>query len=133
MYRQFTVQGNRKWFKLLSSLIKKYNNKVHSSIGVSPQEASDNPEKIVDLTYENNYYNEKHLNKRKPKYQKGNRVRIFKYKNKFEKGYVGYWTDEIFKVKEVLETIPRTYRIEDLNNETIIGRFYENELQKTEF
>ena len=63
----------------------------------------------------------------------GNRVRIFKFKNKFEKGYKGYWTKEIFKIKEVRNTSPITYRLEDLDGEKILGSFYNNELQRSWF
>ena len=41
------------------------------------------------------------------------------------------WTEEIFVVKEVKETVPYTYVIEDLQGDTIDGTFYEQELQKT--
>ena len=35
------------------------------------------------------------------------------------------WTEKIFVVKEVKETVPYTYVIEDLQGETIDGTFYE--------
>ena len=60
-------------------------------------------------------------------------MRIFKYKNKFEKGYKGYYSSEIFKVIEILKTNPIMYKIQDLNDEKVFGSFYANELQKTFF
>ena len=72
-------------------------------------------------------------NNKKPKFKVGDRVRIFKYKNKFEKGYKGYWTKEIFKVVEIKETNPIMYKIQDLNNENIQGSFYAEELQRSWF
>ena len=69
----------------------------------------------------------------KPKFKVGDRVRIFKHKNKFKKGYRGYWTKEIFKVREIKHTNPIAYIIQDLNGENIQGSFYVNELQKTAF
>ncbi|ESO94784.1 hypothetical protein LOTGIDRAFT_161035 [Lottia gigantea] len=50
----------------------------------------------------------------------GDRVRIFKCKSKFEKGYVGYWTDEIFIVDKVNTTAPPTYELIDQDKEQII-------------
>ncbi|ESO81916.1 hypothetical protein LOTGIDRAFT_170460 [Lottia gigantea] len=50
----------------------------------------------------------------------GDRVRIFKYKSKFEKGYVGYWTNEIFIVDKVNTTSPPTYELIDQDKEQII-------------
>ena len=58
-------------------------------------------------------------------------MRISKYKNLFAKGYVPNWLEEIFVIKKVKNTVPWTYDINDLNNEEIIGSFYEKELQKT--
>ena len=52
-------------------------------------------------------------------------MRISKYKNIFAKGYVPNWLEEIFVNKKVKNTVPWTYDINDLNNEEIIGSFYE--------
>ena len=41
------------------------------------------------------------------------------------------WSEEVFVIKKVKNTIPWTYVINDLNGEEIIGTFYEKELQKT--
>ena len=41
------------------------------------------------------------------------------------------WSEEIFVMKKVKNTVPWTYVINDLDNEEIIGSFYEKELQKT--
>ena len=75
-------------------------------------------------------YNEE-SNKRNPKFKVGDHVRISKYKNIFAKGYAPNWSEEIFVIKKVKNTVPWTYVINDHNNEEIIGRFYEKELQKT--
>ena len=37
----------------------------------------------------------------------------------------------MFIITEVQDTIPPTYKIQDLNSETIEGAFYEQELQKS--
>ena len=41
------------------------------------------------------------------------------------------WSEEIFVIKMIKNTVPRTYVINDLNSEEIIGTFYENKLQGT--
>ena len=41
------------------------------------------------------------------------------------------WSEEIFIIKKITNTVPWTYVINDLNGEEIIGAFYENELQDT--
>ena len=41
------------------------------------------------------------------------------------------WSEEIFVIMKIKNTVLWTYVINDLNGEEIIGTFYENELQKT--
>ena len=41
------------------------------------------------------------------------------------------WSEEILIIKKIKNTVPQTYVLNDLNDEEIIGTFYENELQKT--
>ena len=41
------------------------------------------------------------------------------------------WSEVVFVIKKVKNTVPWTYVINDLNDEEIIGTFYERELQKT--
>ena len=48
----------------------------------------------------------------------------------FSKRYAPNWSEEIFRVKERIKRALPVYRITDLNNELIIGTFYEPELQK---
>ena len=113
MYKQFTVNGDKKWVKLLPSLLKTYNNKVHSSINMTPTEASNNPDKLKERNFENNYENELRTKKQKPKFKVGDRVRIYKYRGTFSKGYKIKWSSEIFVISEVMNTSPTTYRIKD--------------------
>ena len=41
------------------------------------------------------------------------------------------WSEEIFIIKKIKNTVPWTYLINYLNDEEIIGTFYENESQDT--
>ena len=141
MWKRFTVQGNQKWVKLLPEVVEIYNNKIHSSIKTTPTKASENPDSIKYLIRQHNFENENNEQikklltneKPKPKFKVGDRVRIFRYKHIFEKGYTYKWTNEIFKVIEIVYNSPITYKLVDLKGEDILGRFYDNELQKTEF
>ena len=71
---------------------------------------------------------DKEVNDNDPKFKVGDCVRISKYKNIFAKGYTPNWFEEVFVIKEIKNTVPWTYVINDLNNEEIIGTFYEKEL-----
>ena len=54
-----------------------------------------------------------------------------KYKNIFAKGYTPIWSEEVFVINKIKNTVPWAYAISDLNGEEITGSFYEKELQKT--
>ena len=57
-------------------------------------------------------------------------IRISKYKNIFAQGYTPNWSEKMFVVKKIKNTVPWTYVISDLNGEEIVGSFYEKESQK---
>ena len=87
--------------------------------------------KPIDVK-DNTYINaDKEINNTDPKFKVGDRVRISKYKNIFAKGYMPHWSEEVFVIKKVKNTVPWTYVINYLNGEEIAGTFYEKELQKT--
>ena len=73
----------------------------------------------------------KNLIKKGPKFKVNDHVRISYYKNIFAKGYVPNWSEEVFIVNEIRNTVPWTYATNDLNGEKVIGTFYEKDLQKT--
>ena len=50
----------------------------------------------------------------------GRHVRISKCKNIFAKGYTPNWSEEVFVVGKIKNTVPWTYVINDLNYEEII-------------
>ena len=87
--------------------------------------------KRVDV--KNNTYIDfkKEVNDKDPKFKVGDHVRISKYKNIFAKGYMPNWSEEVFIINKIKNTVPWTYIINDFDGEEIIGTFYEKELQKT--
>ena len=87
--------------------------------------------KPIDVK-DNTYINiGKDVNDKGPKLKLGDHVIISKYKNIFAKGYTPNWSEKIFVIKKVKNTVPWTDVINDLNGEGIVGTFYEKELQKT--
>ena len=62
------------------------------------------------------------MNNKEPKFKIGDTV--------FAKGYTPNWSEDVFVIKKVKNTVPRIYVISDLNGEEIVGTFYEKELQK---
>ena len=118
-----------KIYKYMTSITKnvyidkldEYNNTYHTTVKMKPADVKDN-------TYINA---DKEINNKDPKFNAGDHVRISKYKNIFAKGYMPNWSEEVFVIKKVKNTVRWTYVINDLNGEEITGTFYEKELQKT--
>lgn len=130
MFKEFHMQGNYKWVDMLQSLITRYNNTIHRTIKMKPSQVKDNHQNALRLL--NTVYMRKNPDKL-PKFRVNDIVRISKIKGKFQKGYLANWSTELFKIKKVLNTVPRTYMLYDLNEEPITGSFYEEEIRKTKF
>ena len=45
--------------------------------------------------------------------------------------YVPNWSEKVFAVSKIKNTVPWIYFVSDLSGEKITGSFYEKELQKT--
>ena len=73
----------------------------------------------------------KEVNDKDPEFKVGDHVRISKYKNIFAKGYTPNWSEEVFVVSKIKNTVPQTYVTNYLIDEKITGTFYEKELVKT--
>ena len=122
IYKHMTSVSKNVYIDVLPKIVQEYNNTYHRTIKMKPNEVMPGS---VD------YNSLRIVNKKKAKFKVGDRVRISKYKNIFTKGYAPNWTEEIFTIKQVKNTEPWTYVIEDLQGNVIDGTFYESELQKT--
>ena len=69
-------------------------------------------------------------NDKDTKFKVGDHVRISKYKNISAKSYVPNWSEDVFVIKKIKNTVPWTYVIGDHKVEEIFRTFYEKELQK---
>ena len=116
-----TAISKNVYFDVLDDIVDKYNNTHHTTIKMKPIDVRD--DSFVE-------YNEE-SNEKDPKFKFGDHVRISKYKNIFSKRYAPNWSEDIFIIKKIKNTLPWTYEISDLNGEEIVGSFYEKELQKT--
>ena len=76
------------------------------------------PVGVKDNTYIDS---NKEVNDKDCKFKAGDCLRISKHKNIFAKGYTPNWSEEVFVIKKVKNTVPWTYDINDLNGEEIIG------------
>ena len=86
--------------------------------------------KPIDVTSASYAEYSKDSNEKDPKFKVDHGVRISKHKNSFAKGYTQNWSEEVFIISKIKNTVPWTYVISDLNGEKIDWTFYEKELQR---
>ena len=121
IFKHITAVSKHVYFKVLDDVVNKYNKTVHRTRKMKP----------IDVTSDSYAEYNQDSNEKEPRCRAGDRVRISKYKNVFAKGYTQNWSEEVFVVSKIKNTVPRIYAISDLNSEPITGSFYEKELQKT--
>ena len=94
-------------------VVNEYNNTYHRTSKMKP----------VDVKGSTYIDSSKEVDDKDPKFKVADHARISKYKNIFAKGYTPNWSEEVFVIKKVKNTVPWTYVINDLNGEEIIGTF----------
>ena len=100
----------------LDHILNKYNDTYHSTIKTKSGNVKSNTH--IGSSGE--------INNKDPKFKIGDIFRIWKYKNICAKGYTPNWSEEVFVIKKVKNTVPWTYVINDLNGEEIVGTCYKN-------
>ena len=91
----------------LDDIVNKYNNTYLRTIKMKP----------VDVKSSTYIDSSKEVNDKDPKCKISDIVRISKYKNIFAKDYAPNWSEEVFVIKKVKNTVPWTYVISDLKDE----------------
>ena len=121
LYKHMTATGKNVHYDVLDDVVNKYDNTKHSTIEMKRIDVGDNKRVYID-----------EHNEKDSRFKVGDRVRISRYKNIFAKGYTPNWSKEIFIVDNLLILlIYIVYNLKDLNDEEIIGSFYDKELQKS--
>ena len=116
-----TAVSKNVYFDVWDDIVNKYNTTVPTTIKKKP----------IDVTSDSyGEYNEDST-VTKPKFKVGDPVRISKYKKIFAKGYTQNWSEDVFIIRKIKNTVPWTYVISALNDEKNAGSFFEKELQKT--
>ena len=134
-----TATGKNVYYDVLDDAVNEYNNTKHNTIKLKPKDVKNDTVELSSLerttkssaiARNNIAYTNKH-NEKSARYNVGDRVRISKFKNIFAKGYTPNWSREIFIVNKISDTVPYTYNLKDLDDEEIIGSFYDRGLEKT--
>lgn len=127
IYRYFTENQSYRYIDRLQDFTEAYNHSYHRSIKMEPVKVNKSNElKVHDLQY-----HEKPKKKKKRfKIKIGDQVRLVHHKRPFTREYEERWTGEIFKVVDRFwkGNLP-IYKIKDYDGESILGTFYEKELQ----
>ena len=113
IYKYMTSMSKSVYIDKLDDIVNKHNNTYHRV----------NKRKPVNVKSSTNIDFNKENNKESPKFKIGDNVRISKYKNIFAKGYILNWTEEVFVIKKVKNTVPWTYVISDFKGKEIVGTF----------
>ena len=127
MWRQFIVQGNTIYLDILPKMLSQYNNTKHSSIKMTPIEASKRRMKVPCISIYMAIWSNCHLSP-------NSKLAIRSELVSTREWYLIKGTHLIgqrrysFLVDKIQSTNPITYRLKDLNNEEIQGSFYELEL-----
>ena len=95
IFKHMTAISKNICFDVLDDIVHKYNNTVERTIKMKPNN-------VTDDSYAE--YNED-FNKKEPKFKVGDQVRISKYKNIFAKGYAPNWSEEVFVVGGIKNTV----------------------------
>ena len=115
MFKYFTANNTNKYIDVLDDFVERYNHTRHSSIKMTPVEAS---KKENEVRVYRNLYPDFTRRPMRAKFKTGDKVRILKKKGLFEKRFTPNWT-EVFAVSKIQRTSPVTYKITDLNGEEI--------------
>ena len=115
IYKYMTSISKNEYIKKIDDIVNECNKTYHRTIKMKPVDVEDN-------TYINSMVF--HSNDKDPKFKVNGQVTI-------SKGYTANWSDEVFVIKKVKNTVSQTYVINNLDGDEIIGTFYEKELQKT--
>ena len=93
-----TLISKNMYIDKLDDIVNKYNNTYHNIFKMKP----------VDVKSSTYIDSSKEINDKDPKFKVGDAVRISKCKNIFAKGYVPNWSEEVFIIKKVKNTVPCT-------------------------
>ena len=120
LYKHMTATGKNVYYDVLDDIVNEYNNTKHNAIKMKPKDVGNNNKRV---------YIDEH-NEKRTTFKVGDRVRISKFKNIFAKGYTPNWSREIFIINKINDTVPYAYNIKDLNDEEIIGSFYDRNYKR---
>lgn len=124
------VSRTKNWPSLVQEAAQRLNNRVHSSIGMAPNEVTlQNTGKIFRKLHPDLSRNQQPKSGLTPKFKIGEKVRIQFPKKTFEKGDVSRNSDEVYIIGRILFHPVIRYKLADNSTgELITGSFNQQEL-----
>ena len=101
--------GDGNWIDILSTITKRYNNRIHSSTKLSPKDAS--LKKNEGFVYKNLLDKRKKI---KPKFQMNDLVSVADLKKMYSKGDTTNWSYKLYKITEIVNDTMPSYKINNL-------------------
>ena len=127
-FKYMTQFQTFRYIDIIEETTRSYNRSFHRSIRMRPADVSEENQSGLFTTL---YGDQSRSNPVKPfKYKPGDHVRVSFSKRPFSREYEEKWSYEIFRVESVerIQLIP-VYTLQDLQGETLVGRFYTDQLQ----
>lgn len=126
LYKYMNHANSERWTSAAEPIIKAINRSVNRSTGLAPERVSSGdidefPQPVTETR------------RKGAPLSVGDTVRISKARAVFDKGYLPSWSEEIFVVEKVRDTLRPPYvTLRDLDGEEIEGIFYYQEVQKVQ-
>lgn len=132
LFKYLGLHETMRWLDVLPKIVASLNRTKCRTTGMRP----------IDVGFHNAtevwnrvYGQAAEVEKKKPKYEQGDKVRIAKQKTTFEKSYWPNYTDEVYEVEKVMakKNEPHTYDLKTKEGIPIAGKFYTPELSRTKY
>ena len=120
IYKHLTAGSKNLYFDFLDGIVNKYNNPYYRII-MKPIDIK--PDSYAEYNVDSN--------EKDPKFQADSHVRISKYKRVFAKGFTPNWSEVVFVISKIKNTVPVLFQKNVLDGEEIIETLYENESRRT--
>ena len=120
IYKYMTSISQNVYFDKLDNILNEYNNTCHKSIKIKSIDVKSRT--CFNFGAENNY--------KDPKFDVSDYLKISKYIDIFGKFNTPNWSEEVFVIKKVKNTVPWTEVIEDINDEEVVEHFMKKNCKK---
>ena len=131
MFRIFSYKGTRRWIDILPAIVNSYNNSVHRTTKLAPSNVNfENEQTVFKNIYGVRNLKEIFFNNSTPKFSIGETVRIKYDLSTLDKSYYPLWSENIYKVKDIIRKYNKPQYVLELEGQKLNRRFYEEEIQK---